>query len=162
MICSFCTLLSSLCKKLMTNDTPGRNCMTDHKHWHKDEFCGLKTSLIFWEFYQKGCFIWRLKISNEDRMQWWTCGQNRHISDWRLETTKRGETLYFALFTKCQRSNQIKKDYIFLTVHLRIIPVGNQLKTQFLLWYVYLNPLLVSSNCVLILSRTIVSIQHLV
>jgi len=52
--------------------------------------------------------------------------------------------------------------YIFLTVHFRIILVGNQHDTQFLLWYVYLNPLHVSSNCVLILTRTIVLIQHLV
>jgi hypothetical protein len=37
-----------------------------------------------------------------------------------------------------------------------IILVGNQLDTQFLLWYVYLNPLYVSSNSVLILRRTIV------
>jgi len=51
---------------------------------------------------------------------------------------------------------------IFLTVHLRIIPVGNQPDAQFLLWYVYLNPLRVSSNFVLILRRTIVLIQQLV
>ena len=30
---------------------------------------------------------------------------------------------------------------IFLTVHLRIILVGNQLDAQFLLWYIYSNPL---------------------
>ena len=46
--------------------------------------------------------------------------------------------------------------YIFWTVHLCIILVGNQLDAQFLLWYVYLNPLHVSSNYVLILRRTIV------
>jgi len=51
---------------------------------------------------------------------------------------------------------------IFLTMHLRIILVCNQLDAQFLLWYVYLNPLHVSSNYVLILRRTIVGIQHLV
>ena len=45
---------------------------------------------------------------------------------------------------------------IFRTVLLRIILVGNQLDTQFLLWYVYLNPLHVSSNYVLILRKTIV------
>jgi len=50
---------------------------------------------------------------------------------------------------------------IFRAVHLRIILVGNQLEAQFLLCYVYLNPLHVSSNCVLILRRTIVWI-HLV
>jgi len=44
----------------------------------------------------------------------------------------------------------------FLTVHLRIILVGNQHDVQFLLWYVYLNPLHVSSNYVLILRTTIV------
>jgi hypothetical protein len=44
--------------------------------------------------------------------------------------------------------------YIFRTVHLRIIPVGNQLDAQFLLWYIYLNPLHVSSYYVLILRRT--------
>ena len=37
-----------------------------------------------------------------------------------------------------------------------IILVGNHLDAQLLLWYVYLNPLHVSSNCVLILRRTIV------
>jgi len=42
------------------------------------------------------------------------------------------------------------------------IVVGNQLDAQFLLWYVYLNPLHVSSNPVLILRRTIVLIQLLV
>ena len=52
--------------------------------------------------------------------------------------------------------------YIFLTVHLRIIMVSNQLDAQFLLCYVYLNPLHVSSNYVLILRRTIVLIQSLV
>jgi len=50
---------------------------------------------------------------------------------------------------------------IFWTLHLRIILVGNQLDAQFLR-YVYLNPLHVSSNTVLILRRTIVLIQHLV
>jgi len=47
-------------------------------------------------------------------------------------------------------------------VHLRIILVGNQLDAQFLLWYVYLNPLHVSSNPMLILRMTVVLIQHLV
>jgi hypothetical protein len=42
------------------------------------------------------------------------------------------------------------KFYIILTVYLRIIVVGNQLDAQFLLLYVYLNPLHVSSNYVLI------------
>ena len=54
------------------------------------------------------------------------------------------------------------KFYIFLTVHLRIILVGHQLDAQFLSWYVYLNPLHVSSNPVLFLRRTIVLIQLLV
>jgi len=45
---------------------------------------------------------------------------------------------------------------IFRTVLLRIILVGNQLDAQFLLWYVYLNPVHVSSNYVLILRRKIV------
>jgi len=49
-----------------------------------------------------------------------------------------------------------------LTVHLRIILVGDQLEAQFLLQYVFLNPLHVSSNYVLILRRTIVLIQLLV
>ena len=40
--------------------------------------------------------------------------------------------------------------------------VGNQLDRQFLLWYVYLNPLHVLSNYVLILRRTVLLIQHLV
>jgi hypothetical protein len=50
---------------------------------------------------------------------------------------------------------------IFLTVHLRIILVDNQLDAQFLLCYVYLNPLHVPSNYVLILRGTIVLIQLL-
>jgi hypothetical protein len=62
----------------------------------------------------------------------------------------------------CLRRLVIIKFYIFRTLHLRIILVCNQLDAQFLLWYVYLNPLHVSSNYVLILSRTIVLIQHLV
>jgi len=49
--------------------------------------------------------------------------------------------------------------HIFLTVHLRIILVSDQFDAQFLLWYVYLNPLHVSSNYMLILRRTIVRIQ---
>ena len=40
--------------------------------------------------------------------------------------------------------------------------VGNQLEAQFLLCYLYLNPLHVSSNPVLVLRRTTVLIQHLV
>jgi hypothetical protein len=40
--------------------------------------------------------------------------------------------------------------------------VGNQLDAQFILWYVYLNPLHVSSNYVLILRRATVLIQLLV
>jgi hypothetical protein len=58
-----------------------------------------------------------------------------------------------------QRHKKIKKK--FLTVHLRIILVGKQLDAQFLL-YVYLNPLHVSSNYVLILRTTVVSIRRLV
>jgi len=53
------------------------------------------------------------------------------------------------------------KYYIFLTVHLCIILVGDQLDAQFLL-YVYLNPLHVSGNFVLIFRQTIVLIQLLV
>jgi hypothetical protein len=52
--------------------------------------------------------------------------------------------------------------YFFGPCYLRIILVGNQLNAQFLLRYVYVNPLHVSSNYVLILRRTIVLIQHLV
>jgi hypothetical protein len=48
------------------------------------------------------------------------------------------------------------------TVQLRIILLDNQIDTQFLLRYVYLNPLHVSSNYVLILRRTTVLIKHLV
>jgi len=47
-------------------------------------------------------------------------------------------------------------------MHLRIILVGNQLDAPSLLCYIYLNPLRVSSNYVLILRRTIVWIQLLV
>ena len=43
-----------------------------------------------------------------------------------------------------------------------IIPLGYQLDAQFLLYYVYLNPLHVSSNYVSILRRTIVLTQLLV
>jgi hypothetical protein len=53
-----------------------------------------------------------------------------------------------------------QKFYIFRTMHLRIILVGNQRDAQFLL-YVYLNPLHVLSNYVLILRRAIV-LTHLV
>jgi hypothetical protein len=52
--------------------------------------------------------------------------------------------------------------YIFRTVLLRIILVDKQLDAQFLLCYVYLNPLHVSSNYVLILRRAIVLVQRLV
>jgi len=54
------------------------------------------------------------------------------------------------------------KFYIFLNLHLRIILVGDQRDAQFLLKYVYLNPLQVSSNSVLILKRTVVLINLLV
>ena len=54
------------------------------------------------------------------------------------------------------------KFYIFLTLHLRIILVGDQHDTQFLLKYVYFNPLHVSTNSVLIIRKTIVLIQLLV
>jgi len=52
--------------------------------------------------------------------------------------------------------NYTEKFNIFRVVHLLIILVGNQLDAQFLLCYVYLNPLHVSSNYVLILMRAIV------
>jgi len=51
---------------------------------------------------------------------------------------------------------------IFRTVRLRIILVGDQLEAQFILLYIYLNSLHVSSEYVLILRRTIVWIQLLV
>jgi hypothetical protein len=54
------------------------------------------------------------------------------------------------------------KIYTFLTVHLFIILVGVQLEAPFLLKCIYLNPLHVSSNCVLIRRRTTVLTQHLV
>jgi len=47
-------------------------------------------------------------------------------------------------------------------MHLRIILVGNQPDAQFLLWYVYLNPLHVSSNPVLILRRKTVLIHGII
>jgi len=59
--------------------------------------------------------------------------------------------LHWAYFFLCN---------IFRAVHLCIILVSDQLDAQFLLWYVYLNPLHVSSNYVLIFRRTIVLIQH--
>ena len=52
--------------------------------------------------------------------------------------------------------------YVFLTVHLRMYLVSDQLDAQFFICRVYLDPIHVSSNLVLILSRTIVLIQHLV
>ena len=67
-----------------------------------------------------------------------------------------------AVLGNAQTKSTEVKFYIFLTVHLRIILVVDQPDRQFLLWYVYLNPLHVSSNSVLILRRTIVLIQHLV
>ena len=48
--------------------------------------------------------------------------------------------------------------FFFITFFL----VDDQLDAQFLLLYVYLNPLHVSSNYVLILRRTIVLIHYLV
>jgi len=47
-------------------------------------------------------------------------------------------------------------------MHFRIILVGKQLDTQFLLEYDYLNPLHVSSNSALIFRKTIVLTQLLV
>ena len=44
----------------------------------------------------------------------------------------------------------LKREYYFTFL------VGNQLDAQFLIWYIYLNPLHVSSNYVLIFRRTIV------
>jgi hypothetical protein len=50
--------------------------------------------------------------------------------------------------------------YCFLTVHLFIILVGGQLDAQFLLYSLYLNPLVhVSSNSVLILRKAVILIQ---
>jgi hypothetical protein len=45
---------------------------------------------------------------------------------------------------------------IFRTVRLRINLAGDQLEAQFILLYIYLNPLHVSSEYVLILRRKIV------
>jgi hypothetical protein len=57
----------------------------------------------------------------------------------------------------------LSKFNIFRTVHLYIILVDNKLEAQFFYnTFIYLNPLPVSSNYVLILSRTIVLIQLLV
>jgi len=50
----------------------------------------------------------------------------------------------------CIRKLNDTKFYIFLTVRLRIILVSDQFDAQFPLLYVYLNPLHVSSNSVLI------------
>jgi len=64
--------------------------------------------------------------------------------------------------------DNINMVYIYLFIYISdrassyTFVVGNQLDAQFLLWYVYLNPLHVSSNSVLILRRTIVLIQLLV
>jgi uncharacterized membrane protein YkgB len=50
---------------------------------------------------------------------------------------------------------------LLLSVPIVSVLVSDQLDTQFLLHYVYINPLHVSSNSVLILRRTIVLIQLL-
>ena len=47
-------------------------------------------------------------------------------------------------------------------MHLRIILVGNQLDAQFLLWYVYLNPLHVSSGIPLIIRSSKMYFQPVV
>jgi hypothetical protein len=63
----------------------------------------------------------------------------------------------------CYCENTAGRFYnIFLTVHPRIILVGDQLEEQYLLQCVYLNPLHVSSHHVLILKRIIVLNQPLV
>jgi hypothetical protein len=81
----------------------------------------------------------------------------------RIQFTTSSQTLC-NIYSNVIPSNKVFWDlfFIYLTVHLRKILVDNQLDAQFLLWYVYLNPLHVSSNSVLILRRTIVLIQHLV
>jgi len=64
------------------------------------------------------------------------------------------------LLTLCNcRQPFAASSMIFPNNVFSIILVGNQLDAQFLLWYVYLNPLHVSSNYVLILRRTVVLIQ---
>ena len=59
---------------------------------------------------------------------------------------------YFCVVTL---NNPASRFNIFLTVLLRIILVGNQLDAQLLLWYIYLNPLHVSRNYVLIVRTTL-------
>jgi hypothetical protein len=83
-----------------------------------------------------------------------------NITLWCIKGSGEMRTANHSLFCKhlLYIASRIIKFYIFLTVHLRIILVGNQLDAQFLLWYVYLNPLHVLSNYVLILWRTIVLI----
>jgi hypothetical protein len=57
----------------------------------------------------------------------------------------------FATYNGCEFiNNVVHKEFIWTVL------VGNQLVAQFLLCYVYLNPLHVSSNYVLILRMTIV------
>jgi len=63
--------------------------------------------------------------------------------------------LYLTLDVYTKHHQAIFFKYIFLTVHIRIILAGNKLDAQFLLQYVYMNALHVSSNSVLILRRTI-------
>jgi len=46
---------------------------------------------------------------------------------------------------QCVDFTTVWKSNIFRTMHLCIILVGNQLDTQFLMWYIYLNPLHVLS-----------------
>ena len=79
-----------------------------------------------------------------------------HISNAVYMVTNCSEQHGFRLnFSPARPTNTF---YILLSVHIGITVVSTQLDTQFLLWYVYLNPLHVSSNCVLILRRTIVLI----
>jgi hypothetical protein len=84
-------------------------------------------------------------------------GQNGKLSVCDYTLPKRHQPVHFGFIHR-----NLHPFNIFLTVHLRIILVGNEIKAQFFLWYIYLNPLHVSSNYVLILRRTIVWIQFLV
>ena len=76
-----------------------------------------------------------------------------NASKWQMEFSSAFKGLKTLLYKLKQKMAPFL--YIFLTVHLGIILVCNQTDAQFLLWYIYLNSLYVSSNYVLILRRTI-------
>jgi hypothetical protein len=89
-----------------------------------------------------------------------TDGQTDRQTDGQKDGRTEKYTLTKLVFVFRNFANAPKNDGLYQ--HMVYILVDNQLDAQFLLWYVYLNSLHVSSNYVLVLRRTIVLIQHLV